>query len=286
LRNKTLYIYTENLNFFYRLNKELKQLGIKFTILNTTAKIPDNLSLILTTLSEISNIKNSYNDLKFLPYSEKTSFKKYILKVLSAYRIGYKESYSHLIFSIDPGSKYIGIIIFLDDFYLMSQTLYEKRKFIEIIKNYVNCFQNENSNALELTFKFGSGVLSITIDLIKEVYNIFKNRKNVKVFLIDESKSSKLKLQLRNKGISKHEISALILALRHGVEVNESNYFNTLKQIKCTNSNIINNFENDFKKNRELSIELKDIIKKILNSELSLSSSSSLVRKAKKVINF
>ncbi len=278
MRNKTLYIYTENLNFFYRLNKELKHLGIKFTILNTRTKFPDISSLILTTLGEISDIKNSYKNLKFLPYSEKISFKNYILKVLAAYRIGYKESYSHLIFSIDPGSKYVGIIVFLDDFYLMSQTLYEKREFVEVIKNYVNCFQNENSNVLELTFKFGSGVLSITIELIKEIYSVFKNRKNMKVFLIDESKSSKLKLQLKNKRISKHEISALILALRHGVEVNESNYFNILKQFKLQNSDIKFNSENNFKKIRDFPLDLKNIIKKILDNEIPLNLSYESIR--------
>ena len=45
---------TEDLNFFYRLNKELERLQIKFEVLNIRTKIPDiPNSIILTTLKEI-----------------------------------------------------------------------------------------------------------------------------------------------------------------------------------------------------------------------------------------
>ena len=50
------------------------------------------------------------------------NFSCYILKILAAYRVNYKDCYSELTFSIDPGTSQIGIIVFLDDFYLHAHT--------------------------------------------------------------------------------------------------------------------------------------------------------------------
>ena len=270
MRNKTLYVYTENLNFFYRLNRELKRLSINFIILNTRAKIPDNNSLILTTSREINLFGNSYRNIKLLPYSENQDFKSYILRVLAAYRIEYKDNYTKLTFSVDPGSKYIGIVVFLDNYYLISHTIYEKEDFFRFIMDVVKSFKNGNSYQMELEFKIGSGVLPISLELVKKLYQIFKNEKSINIYLVDESKSSKLKIRDKRKGITKHEISALILALRNGIEVNESNYFKTFKQIRAEYSNNREKNQTSIKMLNKTMPDLKEIIKKILNNEISL----------------
>ncbi|MFW9829660.1 MAG: hypothetical protein ACFFEY_18955, partial [Candidatus Thorarchaeota archaeon] len=118
MRNKILYINTENLNFFYRINKELTRLNIKFNVLDLKGKIPTIPSLILTTTEELNRFKDSYRNLTFLSYSYKEDFHHYVFRVLAAYRIEYKENYSELLFSIDPGTKQIGIVIFLEDLFL------------------------------------------------------------------------------------------------------------------------------------------------------------------------
>ncbi|MFX1574001.1 MAG: hypothetical protein ACFFB0_14735 [Promethearchaeota archaeon] len=284
MRNKTLYIYTENLNFFYRLNRALKQLNINFAILNSRTSIPDNNSILLTTSREINLFRNSYKNLKFLPYSLNQDFNSYILKVLAAFRIEYKDNYTKLTFSVDPGSKYMGIVVFLDNFYLISHTIYEKREFFRIIIDVIRSFKINNSCPLELEFKLGSGVLSITIELVRSLYQLFKNEKFLKIYLVDESKSSKLKIRDIKKGITKHEISALVLALRSGIEIKKSNYFKTLRQIRTE-------FSNSKKRNEENTIELKavtsglrEIIKKILNDEISLIESYEFL-KAQKQLN-
>ncbi len=273
MRNKILYISTEDLNFFYKLNKELNRLNIKFEILNLNIKNPKIPSLILTTSKEALKFVNIPEKLEILPCSEETNFHYYILKVLAAYRVGYKDSYSELIFSVDPGSKQIGIVIFLDDFFLISRTFYDKKDFIELIKNIEYYFQNDNPNLMMLKFKFGSGVLSLTFELIESILDLFHLRKKMKLYLIDESKSSKTKIKDYKRRVkTKHELSALILALRRGVEITKSNYLTLFKQSKLPNDNRSNSKEIGNCVN--YLDKLQELINKILDGEISLSESS------------
>lgn len=287
MRNKILYVYTENLNFFYRLNKELIHLNVKFKILNVRTKLPIHNSIVLTTSEEVHKFKKIFENVYFLPYSDGENFNHYILKMLAAYRIDYKDYYSELTFSIDPGTKHIGLVVFLDDYFLASHTIYDKNDFIKVIKEFITCFQKNNPNLINLQFKFGRGFARITIDLVKETYNSFKNRNRMKVFLIDESKSSKIKIQDKSKKIrTKHEISALILALRKGLEINQTNYYKTIKQIKLENSNDIKGKEIINEEIKDSSSKLKEVIESILNNEVSLSESSELIKKPRMVVNF
>lgn len=277
MRNKILYLHTENLNFFYRLNSELNRRNIQFKILSGISKIPDLHSILLTTSGDIHNLRINYEKLKVMPYDEKDNFNHYIYKILAAYRIEYKEFYSKLIFSIDPGSKKNGLVVFLDDYYLVSHTFYDKLGIINIIKDYINCFQTNNSNLLKLVFKFGSGVLPLTLNLIQDIRELFPDRKDLKVFLIDESKSSKIRIQgIKKKFRTKHELSALIIALREGIEINQWDTLKKYKQIKfqdsnrCKEQNVNGDFNNSI-------INLEDIINKILNNEISLTESSNIL---------
>ena len=278
MRNKILYISTENLNFFYRLNKELNRLNIRFEILNLRIKNPIVPSLILTTSKEAPKFKNSSEKLRILPYSEEYNFHYYILKVLAAYRVGYEEYYSKLMFSIDPGTKQIGVVIFLDDFFLISHTFYDKKDFIEFIKDIINYFQDDNPNLMILKFKFGRGVLPLTFELLKNIFDLFNSRKKMKFYLIDESKSSKTKIKDKKKRVkTKHELSALILSLRKGIEVNQSNYLRIFKQSKLHDSNYIGDNNKNLGEFNNPIINLQELIDKILNNEMSLSESSEIL---------
>jgi len=275
LSNKILYIRTENLNFFYRINKELSRLNIKFDVLNVSDKIPELSPVILTTSEEIQKVKKNNKKLRILSYSYDEDFQHYILKVLAANKIKFKEYYSDLLFSIDPGTKQIGIVIFLDDMFLISHTIFDKSKFLDFIVDKVNCFQNDNPSLMNLEFKFGSGVLPLTIELLNEIYDYFGERKCMKVFLIDESKSSKTKIKDKKKRIkTKHEISALILALRKGLELNHKNYSKIVGQIKIQELNFENENNATPTELNGSSLDLKKLIEQILNNQISLSHSS------------
>ena len=282
MRNKILnvLINTENLNFFYRLNKELNRLNIKFKILSGISKVPDISSLLLTTSAEINNFRGKYKNLKILAYTESENFNYYILKVLAAYRIDYKENYSDLIFSIDPGLKQIGMVVFLDDYYLFSHTIYDRTKLIDLTKNYIECFQIDNPNSLNLTFKFGSGVIELTIKLIEQIIDAFQSRNNMKIYLIDESKSSKIKIQhIKKKFRTKHELSALIIALRNGVDINDLNLIESSKLGKIHDLNYPKQNKKFIKLVNESAVEVKYIIEKLLNDKISLSQSSRLINR-------
>lgn len=278
LSYKPLYIYTENLNFFYKLNKELKRLKIDFEILYTGRKLPTLSSIVLTTLDEIKKLENIPEKLVILPYSSTDNFNHYILEILAAVKIEFKDFYSELTFSIDPGTTHIGIIVFLDDFYLHAHTIYEKELFIETINKYIICFQKKNLNLLRLNFKIGSGVIPITIDLLKKIFSNFENRKKMKVYLVDEAKSSKIKIQDKFNLIkSKHESSALIIAMRKGIEVNIRNYLKVIKYGNSYNQNYYGKDEISFEPIMEGSVKLKEIISRLLNDDISLSKSSQIL---------
>jgi hypothetical protein len=280
-RNK-IYVLTENLNFFYRLNKELNRFKIPFKILSLSKKIPPFPSIILTTLEEFRNQEYHRKNGNFLTYSSEESFEEYILKVISTYRIGYKDHYSELTFSIDPGNR-SGLIVFLDDYYLMSHCCFEIRDLIKKIKNYTQYFKKDNPDSLKLVLKFGKGVLSLTRDLVDIISAIFSAEKDIKILLIDEFKSSKIKInkKYKERKISKDEVSALVLALRDGIEVNKSNYHLLFNHVKSKSSK-----NEDFKKeklnNNSISLEeIADIAAQVLRGNLSLSEASQMTKEIK-----
>ena len=282
MRNN-IFIYSENLNFFYLVNRELNQLNIKFKVLNFGDKIPSIPCIIITTVKELERIKSSNRKVVILSYDENDNFSKFFLRVLASYRIGYKEQYSNLIFSIDPGSKHIGLLIYLDDYYLNSHTIYNKENLIIKINDYVQGLQ-KTDDLISLKFKFGKGVLPMTRNLINNIYTLFKNRANMKFYLIDESKSSKIKIYngsgARRRKIPKHEASALVLSFRDGVKVNILSFQNDINHI---NSNKLKK-ENFLVKNIENSnniLTFSEIAEKVLNGELSLSESTEMLKNLK-----
>lgn len=277
MRNQPLYILTEDLNFFYILKNDLDKHNIKFQILNLDAKIPTISSIILTTSEDIDKLEvRNHNN--YLVYSKKDDFKKYLIKVTAAYRIRHIKNYSTLTFSIDPGNK-LGLMIFLDDFYLDSYCCFEKIDLLNTINKYVDTFQEGNPKLMYLNFKLGRGVLTITFDLVTEIYRLFKGRKNLRVYLIDEFRSSKIRFS-REKGgrkISKDEISALILAFRDGIAVDQDNYKIIFEQIKNKKLKI-GNFNTLKTENHEKSLlELKEMVEKVLHGELALSNAMKML---------
>lgn len=272
MRKQPIYILTEDLNFFYVLKKELDKHNIKFQILNLDAKIPTISSIILTTSEDFDKLKAGTHN-TYLVYSKNYDFEKYLIKVIAAYRIKYKKNYSTLTFSIDPGKR-LGLMIFLDDFYLVSYCCLEKNILFKFINKHIETFQEDNPRLMDINFKLGRGVLTIAFDLVKEIYSFFHDRNNLKVHLIDEFRSSKIRFS-REKGyrkISKDEISALILAFRYGITVEQDNYEYIFEQIK--NKSLKTDDFNTLKTNNHEDnlLDLKEVIEKVLNGEINLSS--------------
>ena len=269
LRNKPIYILTDDLNFFYRINKALKNKRLNFKILSFSDKIPHIPSIILTTSQEIERIKISTELVDIIPYLPEEDLEKYIFKILAAYRLGYRD-YEILTFSIDPGLNHIGIVVFLDYFYIYSQTIFDRKNLIKYIKLCEESIQEDNSKELKLTFKFGKSLFEITRKFISEVFNLYKG-KQVRIYLIDEANSSKIRVCSQGKKFPKHESSALILAFRKGLEVNSDNYekllFQRVKQIRVSFP----------KGSQDNSVNLAEIAQKIISGEISLKESNMLI---------
>lgn len=278
LENKPLYILTQNLNFFYKINKRLIEKRIKAEIINPGNKIPNHPSIILTTQDEFEKYYNKDLKVNFLVYSKVENFEQYLLRVIAAYRIEYKNNYVSLTFSIDPGKK-IGLMIFLDYYYLDSFCCYEKDELLVAIRTFIHAFQGSNPNLMVLTFKLGMGVPSFTYELIENIFKFLHGRKNVNIFLINEYKSSKMRIikKQKERNFSKDEISALILALRKGIEVNEKNYASIYKQKGLNKLQNEGAFKRDFEKIDENIDMLGEIAEKVLRGEISLKESTRLI---------
>ena len=125
---------------------------------------------------------------------------------------------------------------------------------------------------IDLNFKIGRGVLTITFDLVKQIYRIFHSRKNLEVFLIDEFRSSKIRFSREKTGrkFSKDEISALILAFRNGIVVSQDNYENIFEQIKRKKLNTGKLKELKSENDDDYLSHLKDAVEKVLNGDLAL----------------
>ena len=277
MRNQPLYILTEDLNFFYIIKSELDKYKIYFQILNLDSKIPDIPSIILTTSNDFKTLGNK-NRVDFLVYSKNNDFGKYFLHVLAAVRIGYKKYYSTLTFSIDPGKK-LGLMVFLDDYYLDSFCCFENSDFFAIVHKYIAIFEEDNPTLMKLNFKVGRGVLDITYDLVKQIYIMFQNRKDLRVCLIDEFKSSQFKISKNTIGkkFTKDEISALILAFRLGIDVRFDNYEDIFKQLRMKKIFIRKTKTEKSENHDEPLLSLDEVVEKVLNGKLSLNNAIEII---------
>jgi hypothetical protein len=257
------------------LNKELDRKNIKYQILNIQGKIPNHPSIILTTSIEAKNIEMTNNQAKLLPYSEEEDFEQYILKIIAAFRIKYKKVYSKVLFSIDPGTKYLGIVVFLDDYYLDSSTLFTTEDLLKYIEGVIEAFQNELSNSLKISFKIGMGIIDNTYTLISRIYTRLTGKFNIQVYLIDEVSSSKIRIS--NIKFPKHETSAIMLSFRKGLEIHEENYrivFRRLRlkkiryeKFKAINYGLLSNKD----------LNLSEIAEDIIRGKLSLSEVTGII---------
>ncbi|MHA1350372.1 MAG: hypothetical protein ACTSPZ_05980 [Promethearchaeota archaeon] len=254
---------------------------IHFQILNLDSKIPDIPSIILTTSNDYKKHGNK-NRVNYLVYSKNVDFSKYFLHVIAAVRVGYKKYYSTLTFSIDPGKK-LGLMVFLDDYYLDSYCCFENSDFFAIIQTYTAEFEEDNPTLMILNFKLGRGVLDITYDLVKQIYSMFQNRKDLGVCLIDEFKSSQFRLPRNSIGkkFTKDEISALILAFRLGIDVRFDNYEDIFKQLR-TKKLFIRKTEIEKHENHdEPLLSLEEVVEKVLSGKLTLSNAIEIINSNK-----
>ncbi|MEJ2279340.1 MAG: hypothetical protein P8Y70_16600 [Candidatus Lokiarchaeota archaeon] len=171
------------------------------------------------------------------------------------------------------------MIVFLDGYYLYSKTFYDKRTLVENIKLNIEYIKEINLFCPKLIIKIGRGVLNISSFLVEEIFTTI-SEKDLKVYLINEGKSSKIKLHRLINVLSKHEASALVLALREGISVNRENFKRIISNI---NSNKISKEKLDIE-NKDINLlnnnldAMKEIFLKIVNNEISIRESNALIK--------
>jgi len=276
LRLKPIYILTENLNFFYKIINGLKDKRVQFRILTFWDKIPNIPSVILTTSKESSQIEIVNKDINLLEFIDGDDINQYILKVLAVFRLGYQD-YDKFLFSIDPGLNHIGIVAFLDDYFFDSSTLTDNSQVINYIKKYFDSIQQDNINPLSLELKIGRGLLETTQNLVNRAFSTFSNILNIKVCLIDESNTSKIKISNQGKKFPKHEAAALILSFREGLDLNYQNHRTKFETNKANSLNreLLSRYIESYTK--EYIVRFSKIAEEVIIGEKSLSESIKLI---------
>lgn len=276
---RSIYILSEDLNFFFRVNKELKNRNIKSRILNIGKEIPDiPKSVILITENELPKYKN-YETVqeKLLVFNRGESFDKYMIKLMAAHKVSIN-NYLDILFSIDPGTKKHGLAVFLDELYLNSVTYYETSDLMNGIKKYHQSLQERSENQLNVIVKFGKGVLPITLKFIEACFDYFESE-STKFLIIDEFKSSKTKLYKENKKrLPKDEASAIFIALREGTEIFKNSEVSIMNQIKIQALKKEELMKTSVLIREPDNIVLKNIGEEILKGNFTLSKSIELMR--------
>jgi len=208
-----LYIYSNNSRFFYKINKSLNELRIPFYVLNYGVKLRNIKGIILTTQKEFDGISSENLKNRLLIYQDTQDFEEYIMHVLAAHKLNFKKRYLELIFSIDPGKNKSGIAIFLDEYFLISKILHNQREFVDYIGKFISYFNSDKLKPIIIKIFFGIGVPSLVESLLEVLSRKFKEFMPI-FYLVDERNTSKMKYDKHIFKISKHEISAIWIAIR------------------------------------------------------------------------
>lgn len=221
-----IYIYSNNSRFFYKINNSLNELRIPFYVLNYGVKLRNIKGIILTTQKEFDGISSENLKNRFLIYQDTQDFEEYIMHVLAAHKFNFKKRYFELIFSIDPGKNKSGIAIFLDEYFLISKILHNQREFVDYIGKFISYFNYDKLKPIIIKIFFGIGVPSLVESLLEVLSRKFKEFMPI-FYLVDERNTSKMKYDKHIFKISKHEISAIWIAIRGIKAIKSMNILNS-----------------------------------------------------------
>jgi len=222
-----LYIYSNNSRFFYKINNSLNKLRIPFYVLNYGVKLRNINGIILTTEKEYNNTITPENKTdRFLVYSDTQDFEEYIMHILATHKFGFKKRYFELIFSVDPGKNKSGIAIFLDEYFLISKILHNQREFVDYIGKFISYFNSDKLKPIIIKIFFGIGVPRLVESLLEILSYEFKEFIPI-FYLVDERNTSKMKYNKHIFKISKHEISAIWIAIRGIKAIKSMNILNS-----------------------------------------------------------
>ncbi len=291
MSNKTktkVFVISNDYKYFYKLNRALKRLRILFKIVNFNDRLPNTPALLLTTENELEKLKSKNKNHVILPYDRKEDFEKYVFDILKIHNCG-PDLHSELLFSIDPGDT-IGLAVFLDGTFFYSHTFYSKKTLIVNIKKCVEKIEEgeDQKNGIKIIFKVGRGVFPLTLDLIETIYEMFCKKNELAIYMVNESKSSKIKFHKYFNNLSKHELSALILALRKGIKADQNNYVKFF-ELKKGNKEIKEKLEKELMdisfltKEREL---LKKLISDLINCRICIDEAFKIIEQKKAISTF
>lgn len=196
---KTLGVYTKNFSIYYDLLKILRKRKIPYVSLSSLDHIPSKIGVILTSNSELHDIKST----KVIAVDAYDSIDHGVDLALQML-IG-KDLYSKIYIGIDPGD-YPGIAVIGDDLILHKSTLDDPKKVSVKIKRFLKEYP-----ANETIIRIGHGSITIRNRIINSLIPL-----GIPIEIVDETKTTDSKQKKRYERDSE---AAAAIALIHGGKV-------------------------------------------------------------------
>jgi hypothetical protein len=195
----TIGIYTKDFSLYYDLLKVLKKRKIPYVSLNSLQHIPSRIGVVLTSNSEIHDIKSA----KAIAADAYDSIDHAVDLALQML-IG-KDLYSKVFVGIDPGDK-PGIAVVGDDVLLQKMNVETPEKVITVVKRILKEYP-----AIETLIRIGHGSLITRNRIINSLIPL-----EIPIEIVDETKTTSSQQTSRN--IRDSEAAAAI-ALIHGGKI-------------------------------------------------------------------
>jgi hypothetical protein len=253
---KTLGVYTKDFSLYYDLLKALRKRKIPYVSLTSTHHIPSKIGVILTSNSELHDIKSS----KVIAADAYDSIDHAIDLALQMI-IG-KDLYSKVFIGIDPGEK-PGIAIVGDDILLNKTYVDSPEDVAAIVKRFLKEYPATNT-----LIRIGHGSILIRNRIINSLISL-----RVPIEIVDETKTTPSQEVRRYERDSE---AAAAIALLNGGKVQRK------LPLKPTKGEIRNIQEKSRKlTNGQFSISEKTAIE-VLNGIISLTEAIELEKNHKK----
>jgi hypothetical protein len=198
---KTLGVYTKDFSIYHDLIKTLKRRRLPYVLLSSPKSIPDRIGVVLTSHSELHDIKMQ----KTIAVDVYDSIDHAIDKALQLLKG--KELYSKVFIGIDPGER-PGIAIIGDEILLHKTKVDTPEQVLHVILRFLREYP-----ANETVIRIGNGAILIRNRIINSLIPL-----GLPIEIVDETKTTRSQPKGR---IEKDEEAAAVIAMLSGGKVQQ-----------------------------------------------------------------
>ena len=227
---RVLYLYSHQTRFFYELVKILKEHQLQYRAVDHPKDfVPKTWALVITTIDEAKQFGN-HSLMKILALNPVIPIENNLLRILA--EMNDEINKNKITVSIDPGANCNGIALILGGYTIYTTNLYDIDEIPRFIFRVVDTFPRFT----KFTIKIGNGVKSLLEKVLESLRPFNLDQKNIKVEIVNESKTSLYKTKEKGKKPRSYDENAAI-AIGHRSGKLESLCVDADKDALCIDQN-------------------------------------------------